>query len=782
MARKGIVFSVDMVIATAVLILAIATLTFVHHATTTQTAKFQSMNAAARDTIKILSETTIGEASVIPLVQEYIDNGTINSTDLNKTLLDAIGSFWAANEGDKAAALTDAVVSPYLPDSLHYSVYVDDSLITTNGRNYSSAVAAASVVSGYKVGEPISGYIARAWTTKVVGRESQIIDISPLGSGFGNTYGRGGNLTIVKPVEIPANATNISAELFLSLHEESGWVFVFVNGVLQDIPSGNDCYHPVGQCYDKIEIHNLTAGLNLVHLELERPATYHSHTHPGTVLVVDYFNEKESSYYKEKEVYEELNLTHVTGSPCVWQTFPFHIPKNSELNSATLYLHVEGLDDFLTVHVNQYAVHIDHSPSSTEDLQIDILRELHQTLNYTPELRYHDNGYNSYHRIEPSRNRSVAFRQDDLPADPDAYTLSFYIRRRNNPGNLYVYLETELNMSQSNLIANYSPSEIQTSYGWHTINLTEGNFTNTSADHYLVFRCAYDCTDGWWGNNYRIGRDTNSAGDSSYYTSSGAWYQTSSDYMATLFFNTTPISDTNVSTGETNTVAVYADIGALSDTYMSGASGSATINGSSYLELNYTLPEAVSHYGAIPYNVIEEFGGVSALTKQINFNITDLPLYKAYFHPVQKYSYRVAAAAWHDPESTPTWSGNNWNPTSRQIFRSPNSRNVPASIFIPIDRIEKGKLNHVIARDFAGSSNDHLLPNSTIDYTIFVPSQVPYGAVFPTLGNASDDAEDRLNATFTQYNITGNFTIDTANIAGIKTLWGPSRIKVVIGS
>ena len=66
MARKAIVFSIDMMVSAAVLILAIATINFVHHATTTQSANFQTMNAASRDIIKLLSETTVSEASSIP--------------------------------------------------------------------------------------------------------------------------------------------------------------------------------------------------------------------------------------------------------------------------------------------------------------------------------------------------------------------------------------------------------------------------------------------------------------------------------------------------------------------------------------------------------------------------------------------------------------------------------------------------------------------------------------------------------------------------------------------
>jgi len=150
-------------------------------------------------------------------------------------------------------------------------------------------------------------------------------------------------------------------------------------------------------------------------------------------------------------------------------------------------------------------------------------------------------------------------------------------------------------------------------------------------------------------------------------------------------------------------------------------------------------------------------------------------------HIAQRFSYRLAAAAWHYPESSPSWNsgGDTYEPIEYMIFKSPTGRNIPSSIYLPLDRLSAGVENHIIARDFDGSSSNYILPNSSVEYVILIPAQVSYGDVFEEQSDALNDAVTRLEDLFQSYQFTGDIHTDTSSVAGIEYLWGPAEFKMV---
>ncbi|MCK5062344.1 MAG: hypothetical protein KAR23_00295, partial [Candidatus Aenigmarchaeota archaeon] len=206
------------------------------------------------------------------------------------------------------------------------------------------------------------------------------------------------------------------------------------------------------------------------------------------------------------------------------------------------------------------------------------------------------------------------------------------------------------------------------------------------------------------------------------------------------------------STGETNTVAVYLDINPLGSQPVIGGTGDCEIINESYIELEYTVPGGILKYGMIEVTGVEEFNnGGPELTKTANFSLPDRELTKAFIHIAQYYSWMVAITVWNEDESEPVWQGNKWD--SYQIFISSTGRAVPTDIYVPVDRLNSGETNWVKARDgfLGGSSGNFILPESSFEFSILVPSMVGYGSNFPTKAEAIADANLRLDAILGEY-------------------------------
>jgi hypothetical protein len=637
--RKGFIFSLDAIFAVAVIVIAIAALASIQRASILPSGKQVYLSTISRDAVTILEKTRISEARAIPRINEYILNGTIKAEDLDKRLIDIIGSLYAGNNITVASDILSSIFSGFLPARMYYEILINNQTLLLNNKSHTTAIVTRSVVSGYLSGKPTSGYISRAWLGSARGNVTDLIEISPLGSGFSEAYSSyHGNLTFTKYFNL-SSVDNLTAKLALSLHEESGWVYVYINNAPQQIPSGNDCYHPTDACYSKITLNSssFVVGQNSLKAIVGQPGNYHTHTHPGFLLTLNYNDNRQTNFVQGSEVTERLNLTDVDGRPSAWETMPFNIPAGAKINKITMYVKGEGVDRYGEIWINSNRVWYNTSSSCSSCM-------------------------------------------------------------------------TALN---------------------------GGGITKD------VTRYANNDSNGF-------------------------------------------------STGSTNTIAVYLDIPASGsvDYPVDGAANFANISGNSYVFLNYTIANPITKFNYVPYTQVFEIdnldGAGDALTKSANFTIPNTTLISAYYHDVQKYSYLIAIAAWKPPtEAPPSWQDSpNYRWSNYQIFKSPDARNIPGTIYIPLTRLQAGGLNSIKMRDGfnGGSSENYIMGNSTVEYTILVPASVPYGDAFSNLSAASDDAKARLQAALAPYNITGTPASDTANIAGISWLWGPSELKVVIGT
>ncbi len=150
----------------------------------------------------------------------YLAQDSMTALD-ESTILDQIGNFWATgncsspNDNSyclQAKELADAHLSKILPKNVGYRLRFGNYIITTSGSsrpdiNNSGIVAIGSrILSGKETGKPVEGYVARAYLTKIISKETSAYAY------FGGYVGEG---NISRKIELPSDfqANNITLEL-----------------------------------------------------------------------------------------------------------------------------------------------------------------------------------------------------------------------------------------------------------------------------------------------------------------------------------------------------------------------------------------------------------------------------------------------------------------------------------------------------------------------------------------------------------------------------------------
>ncbi|MEM7815501.1 MAG: VWA domain-containing protein, partial [Candidatus Aenigmatarchaeota archaeon] len=167
--KRAFVFSLDAVMVLGLVLtltLFIAALSFSY---SNPELRYQRMYYAGKDMLNVISEVRINSLLDNPVVKDYISSGILVEDDLNKTLLDVIGSLWAKGNITEARNLTNSTFAQILNGTnFDYELLIDGQEIfeknTSLGTSYLSKLSA--IVSGYEIGKPVSGYSARTRLTK----------------------------------------------------------------------------------------------------------------------------------------------------------------------------------------------------------------------------------------------------------------------------------------------------------------------------------------------------------------------------------------------------------------------------------------------------------------------------------------------------------------------------------------------------------------------------------------------------------------------------------------
>jgi hypothetical protein len=188
---------------------------------------------------------------------------------------------------------------------------------------------------------------------------------------------------------------------------------------------------------------------------------------------------------------------------------------------------------------------------------------------------------------------------------------------------------------------------------------------------------------------------------------------------------------------------------------------------SSYIEVNYTLPVSSIAYGSIEITRTQEFGGSADWSKESSFQFPQeaIQMGDVFTHIVQQYSYMVDVEA------------DIYTPPANNIFSSPAARAVPTTVYIQGDVLDISPTANNYVRVEDRNRND-ILPETSLEYSFYVPSFVGYGDVFITQEEAEDDAIQRLNQTLGEFISSDDLIVESDEMRGVPTMWGPVVLEV----
>jgi hypothetical protein len=171
----------------------------------------------AKDIVNILNNIKVGEINN-SFVRSLIQDGNI--TNLNNSLLETIGVFWAEDRFLLANDFVQNTIGPLIPQSLSIAIYAgSDPLYVLNRSSTRSVASFKKFVSGIDHDKPVEGYTASIYLQGVDSRHTSSFAY------FGGFVGQG---NITKLLWLAGNLSSIN-EIFLELDVSDDFK-LYVNG------------------------------------------------------------------------------------------------------------------------------------------------------------------------------------------------------------------------------------------------------------------------------------------------------------------------------------------------------------------------------------------------------------------------------------------------------------------------------------------------------------------------------------------------------------------------
>jgi len=214
MGVKGIYFSLDALFASIIIISSILLFSrlYIEEVETTH------LSQLSQDMLGTLSELRLSELSN-SYVDELVAGGDIKN--INHTILEQIGEFWALNESDKAEKLINNLTEDIFPHNLGYSIAIgNEEVYSKNFSSKKELTAARRMISGYEKSKPIKGSTSRAYLKSIQQKKFSSFVY------FGGFIGQGNITSFID--DVPSGATMISLTMQL---DAAASFDLFINGV-----------------------------------------------------------------------------------------------------------------------------------------------------------------------------------------------------------------------------------------------------------------------------------------------------------------------------------------------------------------------------------------------------------------------------------------------------------------------------------------------------------------------------------------------------------------------
>jgi hypothetical protein len=204
---KGFVFSLDAIIVLGLVLMLTFFLAALSFTYSSHELRYQRLYYTGKDLLNVIEQAKLSSIQENPVVQDYLSKGILIQDDLDKTILDVIGSLWASGNLTEARNLTNSTFAQILNGTkVDYQLLIDNQLISEKNTTAPTYLARLSaIVSGYDIGKPVSGYSART-------RLSKVNRISSYYVYFGGYIGDG-NITVNFTLPQFDNILNASMEM-----------------------------------------------------------------------------------------------------------------------------------------------------------------------------------------------------------------------------------------------------------------------------------------------------------------------------------------------------------------------------------------------------------------------------------------------------------------------------------------------------------------------------------------------------------------------------------------
>ena len=153
--KKAVFFTIDSLLASGIIITAILLLGNFYYAEHQKA----NVNYASGDLVRVFSTMPVGESNN-EYVKNLISSGII--TDINATIMEQIGNFWADNNPEQATNLTKNLTEAIIPSKYGFSVLVnDEEIYSRNIPQKKILISSRQLISGIAKSKPTNGFTSR---------------------------------------------------------------------------------------------------------------------------------------------------------------------------------------------------------------------------------------------------------------------------------------------------------------------------------------------------------------------------------------------------------------------------------------------------------------------------------------------------------------------------------------------------------------------------------------------------------------------------------------------
>ncbi|MEM5772856.1 MAG: hypothetical protein QXL86_01360, partial [Candidatus Aenigmatarchaeota archaeon] len=221
MKSKGMVFSLEAILATSLLLSVFMFLSILTLENVSPYKRFERLNIFAKDSLEVMSKIKVGSLiDEVDILKELYKNGKIE--DNETSVLELIGALWVSGDAENASNVAKAVLEKTMPSGVNYKLMIEGKEVYTRSITPEATELSQSTmyVSGFESERVIKGFTARAFLEKI---KSQLFSSYVY---FGGFVGQG-NISLVMK-DIPSEA--IPKSIYIEANIGDDFDF-YVNGV-----------------------------------------------------------------------------------------------------------------------------------------------------------------------------------------------------------------------------------------------------------------------------------------------------------------------------------------------------------------------------------------------------------------------------------------------------------------------------------------------------------------------------------------------------------------------